>query len=271
MKFLHLTDSHILKSYEHDKLASLFNQVANPLEKVRRIVEGVSEEVDFIMITGDLIHDGGSEDYLLLKQLMDESKIPVYVALGNHDVKANFHEAFFGEKKEQAYYYELLVNNYRLIVLDSAVKDLHEGSVSEEQLNWLEEILKESYGEGTLLFLHHPIVWEDEQLSMQNNERLIHILKNSDCLGIFTGHTHMNGLFYIDEIPQFTSEGISFGLEKHDGTKISATNQSAYNEYHVQNKKISMKRHHITPELHRISTYEYEEVFPKVHTTKGGK
>ena len=63
------------------------------------------------------------------------------------------------------------MNGYRLIFLDTSVDFMHSGYLSDEQLDWLEETLKENSEAGSLLFMHHPLVWKSEQTT-QASERL---------------------------------------------------------------------------------------------------
>jgi 3',5'-cyclic-AMP phosphodiesterase len=270
MKFVHFTDTHLLQNLESTNLKPIFEKLSNHNEKFKlALIDLVLEDVEFISITGDLIHEGSVEEYVELKKLID-THLPntqVFLTLGNHDVKENFNKVFLDEEHSNAYYYVKNLENYRVIVLDSSIIGEHSGGVHGEQLQWLEQVLTENYQQGTLVFMHHPILWDEKALCMENSEKLVSILVNSDVIGIFTGHTHMNGIFYIEHIPQFTSEGVAFGLVKEKDNLISVTNQSAYNVYTVKNKFIEMKRTHIEPELDRLETHKFEQVFGD-HSTK---
>jgi 3',5'-cyclic-AMP phosphodiesterase len=270
MKFIHFTDTHLLTDINTTNMKPIFEKLPNLNEKFQAILSNLDvSDIDFITISGDLIHEGTVEEYAELKKMLEKfvPSTPVLLALGNHDKKDNFYEAFTNERKENPYYYVRYFDEYRVIVLDSAVKNESVGAIFEDQLNWLEEKLLEDYQKGTIVILHHPIVWEDEALNMKNCDRLKEILTQSDTIGIFTGHTHMNGLFHVNDIPQFTSEGIAFGLVKDDSQNISFTNQCAYNIYTVKDRFINMKRVHVEPSFERIMTFNYQEVFN--HTKTG--
>lgn len=277
MKFIHFTDTHLLNDIKASNLKPILEKLPHTNEKFKEVLSKLDvSDLDFITISGDLIQEGNVEDYLELKKMLETfvPDTPVLLALGNHDIKEPFYEVFKGEHHENPYYYKKTFGDYRVIVLDSATKGEHTGSITGEQLAWLNENLSENYKKGTLVILHHPIVWEDAALSMRDKGALIDILANSDTIGIFTGHTHMNGLHHVRHIPQFTSEGVAFGLEKWDDDSISFTNQCAYNIYSVEDGYINMKRVHIEPALDHIYTFKYEEVFPKNEaklTLKGEK
>ncbi|MDQ1005246.1 Icc protein [Neobacillus niacini] len=273
MKFVHFTDTHLLQDLESTNLKPIFEKLSNHNEKFKQaLIDLVLEDVEFISITGDLIHEGSVEEYAELKKLLDTyvPNTPVFLTLGNHDVKENFNKVFLGKEHTNAYYYVKNLENYRVVVLDSAIIGEHSGAIQDEQLQWLEQTLAENYQHGTLVFMHHPIVWEEEAVCMENAKKLTSILTNSDTIGVFTGHTHMNGLHYIEHIPQFTAEGVAFGLVKEKDNCLSLTNQSGYNVYTVKNKLIEMKRSQIKPDLERLYTVKYEQAFRK-HATENTK
>lgn len=263
MKFIQFSDTHLTSDIHTTDMKSALEQLPNAKEKFTEILANLeTAQLDFITISGDLVHDGTADDYLELKQMLKcfLPNTPVLLALGNHDIKEPFHEVFTGNGKDERYYYEKVIRDYRIIVLDSAIKGEHAGGIDSQQLKWLKDRLSNDYGKGTLVIMHHPIIWENENLTMKNNKELIQTLTASDTIAIFSGHTHMNGLHYVGHIPQFTSEGIGFGLLA-EGGQISVTNQCAYNIYSVEETFVNMKRVHIGPALDRVQTSPYDDVF----------
>ena len=266
MKFVHFTDTHLLQDFQSTNMKPIFEKLSNHNEKFKQaLIDLALEDVEFISITGDLIHEGSVGEYEELKNLLVTyvPNTPVFLTLGNHDVKENFNKVFLGEEHTNAYYYVKNLDNYRIVVLDSAIIGEHSGAIQDEQLQWLEQTLAENYQQGTLVFMHHPILWEEKALCIEKAEKLTSILTNSDTIGVFTGHTHMNGLHYIGHIPQFTSEGVAFGVIKEKDNCLTLTNQSAYNVYTVKNNFIEMKRLQIKPDLERIYTFKFEQIFSK--------
>ncbi|WP_375710474.1 metallophosphoesterase family protein, partial [Staphylococcus aureus] len=55
----------------------------------------------------------------------------------------------------------------RIITLDSAQDDHHEGKISELQMEQLRDYLAKPSEKGTLLLQHHPLVWEEEGISTE--------------------------------------------------------------------------------------------------------
>ena len=98
--FAHLSDLHILKDYGN----SMFKDMVGHMEKKPcEVLEGISGwlrenagKLDFVLLTGDLVHEGGADEYRYLKMLLEEyfDGTPVCPVLGNHDRVAAFHEGY---------------------------------------------------------------------------------------------------------------------------------------------------------------------------------
>ena len=86
------------------------------LEKILSVVQ--SQPLDFIVISGDLVHEGEEVDYHQFKKILDESRIqvPVLLALGNHDNKEAFCNVFEQKLTHGRYYIFIRYENGRLCV-----------------------------------------------------------------------------------------------------------------------------------------------------------
>ena len=250
LSFIQLSDTHFRSDYKDDPLESVFSGVINPATNLVAELQKIDfTEVDFIVITGDLVHDGCAEDYKNLKSLVEGNVpvgFPVYYCLGNHDDKKCFYKGFYDiENKSTSLDYVEEMNGYRLIFLDTSVDFMHSGYLSDEQLDWLEETLKENSEAGSLLFMHHPLVWKSEKTT-QASERLFDLLAKSDVISIHSGHLHFSGLNYIGKIPQFSIESLAFGLE-YTKEMVNYTNRNSYNFYSIRNREIFAKTIYVNP------------------------
>lgn len=235
MEFIQLTDSHVRKQYDHEGMDAVLGQFPIPAENVRKILRATDwAHTDFIVITGDLVHEGTCEDYRFLKNLIEEevpSDKKVLYVLGNHDRKEAFNEAFFGKKEERPYYYVEYVNGYRLIVLDSAVPGKESGRILPEQIEWLSGILAEPSEKGSIIFVHHPLFWCGNQLypmEIANSKEVLDILKGSDVFAIFSGHTHQNATNVLNGFVQYTSDSSAFSAAVVNKTEIGYTDKVGY-------------------------------------------
>ena len=89
MMFLHLSDIHFLRRYPRVEKGynSIFNCMTSPLIQIKNSLNKINlSEIDFIIITGDLVESGTSEDYEILKYELENllGEIPYIITLGNH-------------------------------------------------------------------------------------------------------------------------------------------------------------------------------------------
>jgi len=198
LRFAFFSDTHI--PADKDNHYRGFYMVKNLKKIVPQIVES---EVHSAIITGDLARlEGKQEDYKKLKQLLDPlaGKIPVAMALGNHDRRDHFLEVFPdspGERQDVKDKYVLVLEypGIRFIILDSLIYTNHSpalGLLGIRQREWLEKYLKDHTGKPVLLFVHHTLGERDGDL--QDADRMFKILQPlRHVKAIVYGHSHVYG------------------------------------------------------------------------------
>lgn len=216
IRFAHISDTHVCKSYAESQMKDVFEVCENPVDSMKRCLKKLeAKKLDFVLFTGDLVHEGGKEDYDYFFDMVREA-LPgtrTIFALGNHDRKQPFFESM-GLEERESYYHVEEVNGLRIVVLDSGVLGQETGNISKEQEMWLEKILKEESPEyGTILAFHHPIVWTSSAFSMKVSENFQRILRENKVRAIFCGHTHENSVDFFEGIPQITADSTAFGSE----------------------------------------------------------
>jgi Icc-related predicted phosphoesterase len=129
----------------------------------RALVAAIDKESPtFISIGGDVVYLGENpQDWQVWDSetaIWREHKIPVYPAIGNHDLKGNLHTALsnyfarFPELQESRFY-SVHLGNSLMLVLDSALDE-----VSGPQSDWLRSQLDHLSPSTDFVFLvfHHP-------------------------------------------------------------------------------------------------------------------
>lgn len=185
---------------------------------------------DIILITGDLTHESGAEDFAYLKDKFDSElpDIPILCTIGNHDIRSAFREGFLNEPADNTpYYTSMIVNGYQFVSLDSSYVKGLEGIFTDEAMDYLEEKLKNTDVAGTFLLMHHPIMVKARHLAFTMNDRLKAILKSGKIKGIFNGHVHGDYTSSICGVPQFTAESLKSDFDVlHD--RLSYNERSGY-------------------------------------------
>jgi len=137
-------------------------EAANPLVRVA-LVQAIAEvNPAFVSLTGDVVYNGyDADDWKVWDRetsIWREKKIPVYPALGNHDLHgpekvalSNYFERFPDLKNSR--YYSLRAANTLILLLDSSLDE-----VTGAQGQWLVEKLDHVPADVDYVFvmLHHP-------------------------------------------------------------------------------------------------------------------
>lgn len=194
----------------------------NSLNKLKIAVEDINQEdADYVVQLGDLIdRDLSSFDSVL--PVMDDFDAPVINVLGNHDFEVenkNGVPYILGLNKR---YYLKETENLNIAVLDGQEISLFaydnenhpnvikaktylesinyskkewNGAMSQEQLKWLENILKTS-DKPVLIVSHYPIFPLGGQHNLWNDEELYNLIENNKgkVVGYFNGHNHLENI-----------------------------------------------------------------------------
>jgi len=135
---------------------------ANPAIRQALIAAIDKENPAFISIGGDIVYNGENpKDWQVWDSetaVWREHKIPVYPAIGNHDLKGNLQSAlgnYFARFPEiqQSRFYSVRLSNSLMLALDSALEE-----VSGPQGDWLGAQLDHLSPSVDFVFLifHHP-------------------------------------------------------------------------------------------------------------------
>lgn len=242
--FAHLTDIHV-NVPGHNPLFGM--DATRKLREVFAALGRLSQKPSFVVISGDLTQDGGTEDYRHLRTLIDEESaklgVPVYLGLGNHDSRSCFREGYLQEEpSEENYYYSVMENGLRLVVLNTQVPGIHDGRLGKEQLDWLRGVLAEPAPLGTIVVLHHPVVptltaLMDSHL-LENPQDLADAIEGTDVIGLLSGHIHFNNIGLFHGIPSAAAAGVAFGLEPTSTDSMKFVDNSGYNLVFVKQNQM---------------------------------
>jgi 3',5'-cyclic AMP phosphodiesterase CpdA len=115
-------------------------------------------DLDAVLITGDLTHDGDEAVYDAAAKIVAGLRAPFFVLTGNHDdrelMRARFGTSYLPESGPLCYAIDRFA--VRLIALDTLVPGKPWGELGAEQLAWLDARLGEAPDELTMVALHHP-------------------------------------------------------------------------------------------------------------------
>ena len=118
-------------------------------EILRRAVD---EGAEFVIHTGDIVHQGEIAQLEHVRDLMAEYPIRVIVVPGNHERLDSSIDNFLSVLAPPAPYYTFDYGEIHFVILNSSAGDL-----SPQQLEWLDaDLAPRSSSALTMVFVHHP-------------------------------------------------------------------------------------------------------------------
>ncbi|SER46407.1 outer membrane protein assembly factor BamB family protein [Pedobacter rhizosphaerae] len=168
-------------------------------EDLRRTVADINEQqnLDFIVITGDITEMGTNDELKLAKSILAELRKPYYIIPGNHDTGwsesggVNFIKEFGNDK------FVFDHKGYRFIACASGpYVRMSDGHIPRDATVWLEKTLKSTPKNKPIVFLnHYPL-----DNSLDNWYEATDRLKKYNIQYALCGHGHNNHAYNFEGI-----------------------------------------------------------------------
>jgi 3',5'-cyclic AMP phosphodiesterase CpdA len=184
--FIHITDIHVVnKTNRH--LSALSSRL-------------VSSDV-FIIASGDLTDTGKHDDFIAYRNLMNNTGLPYYSAIGNHDLFSNGWDDYKYDIGPSVY--STHAGNVRIIALDSA-----DDTLGPDQYQWLKKELAAKTESYCVVVAHYnffsPLIIETAQsTNMEEVYGMMHMFEQYHVNYVLMGHSHIydyrsiNGVSYL--------------------------------------------------------------------------
>ncbi len=205
--------------------------VAQQMKKYR-------DQYDFnvVLMLGDNIYTDGAarhfkEKFELPYADLLKDGVRFFAALGNHDVRkgldAQLHYDKFNMSGRRYYSFTLSDNLIEFFALDSTLMD-------KQQLEWLEEKLKNSSAKWKVAFFHHPLYSSAKRHGSEMNLRatLEPLFVRYQVNTVFSGHDHVYERIKPQQGVQYFVAGASGQLRKKGMQKNSALTAVSHDKTH---------------------------------------
>ena len=176
---------------------------------------------DFVVITGDFVHDQNSavqiNEFKRITATIKPS-IPVYYSPGNHDIgQVPSEESLKKYKKSHG------SDRFSFEHKGSSFIGFNTGLIKgklerpeQEQYNWLSKKLRKSWNsQHILLFTHYPFFNKtvDEPTAYSNidreyREKYLNLFRNNNVAAVFSGHHHNNGYATYGNVQLVTTSAL---------------------------------------------------------------
>lgn len=171
-------------------------------EQTKRALQQIKARgLKYVVHTGDWTKVGTREELLEQKELFDNSGLSYWGVMGDHDRwesrEVNF-ESVMGRTYEA-----FNKDGVTHILLDDS--DLNNG-LGNEQLDWLDLLLKRTQGEPKIIYMHLPPYHPSSDRTLaskggssaekeQEAERFLSLIKDQNVLAIFSGDHHLSASY----------------------------------------------------------------------------
>lgn len=214
-----ITDMHITSG--KDPLNKVRNE--ERLRAVLKTIHALQPRPIAIIATGDLVDRGEPEEYLELRRILQDAvQLPIYLGLGNHDLRANFRTAFPETPVDENGFVQYAADlaGVRLVMLDSLDEGKQDGGFCAKRAAWLKRTLARDKRKPTIVAIHHPpilsgIDWMDPMPDAPWIERLGSVLKKrKQVRSVISGHVHRayHGMFAGQQIAVSPATSLQLAL-----------------------------------------------------------
>jgi len=238
------------------------------------------DDVEFTIIKGDMTDGGDTGQFAGFKSKYNKLKRPWYPLLGNHDkFSADWEEGWQNASGRNTTYYSFLYSRLLFIVLDSAQYPYRNmGSIPEEQLEWLDELLENNSKREAFIFLHHMVVLDEDsnqEDGLENDDDLISVIsKHENVVCVNSGHKHQNKLSVSQETGDVLFSTTASIIEYPIGYSIVRVYENGYTQAFykvISEMELSQesreRQRDAEGNLGTLEQRSFKGVFPEVQNT----
>ena len=192
--FVQISDSHI-----GFNKAGINTDVAGTLKEAIARINALPEPPDFILHTGDLTHLAAADEFDTLEQLLKSVKTQkIFYVPGEHDVTGDNGQLYlqrFGKDTKGQGWHSFDFNGVHFVGLVNVV-DIQQnglGALGQEQLEWLEDDLKDRSSDTPIVvFAHIPLwsVYPKWGWGTDDGAQALGYLKRFGSVTVLNGHIH---------------------------------------------------------------------------------
>ena len=215
----HISDTHLLAAgrplYGHVNTIEHLGQALAQLERS-------SAKPQAIVFTGDLADLGEPDAYVRLRELVEPAarrmNAQVIWVMGNHDERPEYSRLLFDEESEAPQDRVYDIDGLRIISFDTTVPGYHHGEITDDQIDWLADVLASPARHGSILAIHHPpiptpMLEAMGMLELRDQPKLAEVLRGSDVRAILAGHLHYSTHSTFAGIPVSVASATCYTLD----------------------------------------------------------
>jgi len=244
LSFLHISDLHMLTSETET------NHGISPYQRLEHAINSIDNleyPPSFAIITGDLSTGGIVEGYELVRRhtkQLEKMGVQTLLAMGNHDDRENYRQAFQMEPSRDPIYYTEEYGELQIVVLDTHNTGFQSpseriGLFEGKQLDWLSDVLTKDPARPTVIALHHPVYGSPHKalsgrvFDEGQRGEFYKVISRGNVLALFYGHLHHSQVTTVDGVLHVQAGSTVMELNMNE-EEYWLANTSSYNQvfYH---------------------------------------
>ena len=189
--FVQISDSHI--GFNKPANADVNGTLQAALDKIN----GIYQQPDFVIHTGDLTHSAKEAEFDTLGQLLKGLRQPqVFYVPGEHDVGGDDGKLYlerFGNGTSGMGWYSFDHKGVHFVALNNVVQLEGLGRIGSEQLAWLrKDLARVSASTPIVVFAHIPLwtVYPEWGWGTEDSAEALALLKRFGSVTVLNGHIH---------------------------------------------------------------------------------
>ncbi len=242
----HLSDVHLLADGAKQYGAVVPESgLVLALERLRRL-DPVPQALVF---TGDLADQAEPDAYARLRELVEPAAAAmgaqVVWVIGNHDERAPYARGLFDSDDDGPQDRVHDLGGLRIVALDTSVPGYHHGALTDDQLDWLRDLLATPAGHGTILAMHHPpipvpTIEVGAILELLDQRRLAEVVRGSDVRQVLGGHFHYTSHSIFAGVPVSVASASCYTTDPAPLDRLisGVDGHQAFNTVHVYDDRI---------------------------------
>ncbi len=215
----HISDTHLLAGGR--PLYGKVNTIDHLTQALHQLERSIAKP-QAIVFTGDLADLGEPDAYQRLRDIVEPAAArmgaQIIWVMGNHDERPDYSRLLFGEESDAPQDRVYDIDGLRVISFDTTVPGYHHGDITDDQLDWLADVLSTPAPQGSILAVHHPpiptpLLEAMGMLELQRQDRLADVLRGSDVRAILAGHLHYSTHSTFAGIPVSVASATCYTLD----------------------------------------------------------
>jgi len=229
-----ITDVHLDSKTSGGKSQRMFESSQNLLKDAVSQVNNL-KDIDLVVFSGDVVNRSDKNDFLKFINIAKGLKAPWYYAAGNHDVgifgglsksdvksllnknssclNCNKSDKYYTASSKHFYYRLFLNKNFLILFMDGVIDSeiTANGYFPKEELEWLNNQLKNNPDKKTLIVQHFPVVEPFKSVShvTRNADEYLKILdKYSNVIAVLSGHYHSTKIIQRKNVLHISSPAL---------------------------------------------------------------